>query len=242
MIFTTPALGSPHPPRHIAIIMDGNGRWAKERGWPRIKGHEQGSQSVRECLNACLEVGVEYLTLYAFSSENWKRPAIEVQGLMVLLEHYLTNKIAEMNGNGVRFNAIGRLEKLPEAVRRRLQKTISETAHNTKLTLTLALNYGGRDEIVDAVKTIAHQAVRGKIDPEAITEEIVAQNLYTADMPDPDLLVRTSGEHRLSNFLLWQLSYTEIYVTSKLWPDFNKEDLLVAIEDYQRRDRRFGGR
>ena len=228
------------PPRHIAIIMDGNGRWAKERGWARIKGHEQGSQSVRQCLDACLEAGVEYLTLYAFSSENWKRPALEVQGLMALLEHYLKNKVSEMNEHGIRFNAIGRLEKLPVAVQRRLQKAIADTAHNTKLTLTLAVNYGSRDEIVDAVKAIAEQVARGELSPEAITEEVVAKNLYTADMPDPDLLVRTSGEYRLSNFLLWQLSYAEIYVTSTLWPDFKKENLLAAIEDYKGRERRFG--
>lgn len=233
-----------HPqstPRHIAIIMDGNGRWAKERGWARIKGHEQGSRSVRECLDACLEAGVEYLTLYAFSSENWKRPKLEVQGLMLLLEQYLSNKIDEMNENGIRFKAIGRLHQLSPAIQQRLEKAISKTAHNTKLTLTLALNYGARNEIVDAVKAITQKAMRGEIDPEAITEDIVSQHLYTADMPDPDLFVRTSGEYRISNFLLWQLSYTEIYITLKLWPDFKKEDLLAAIEGYKNRERRFGG-
>ncbi len=229
------------PPRHIAIIMDGNGRWAQERGWARIKGHEQGSKSVRECLDACLEAGVEYLTLYAFSSENWKRPALEVRGLMLLLEQYLDNKIGEMNEHGICFNAIGRLEKLPQAVQKRLQKTIAATAHNKRLTLTLALNYGGRDEIVDAVKAIAQKAAQGEIDPTTITTDTVAAHLYTASMPDPDLFVRTSGEMRISNFLLWQLSYTEIYVTPKLWPDFKKADLLAAIEDYKGRKRRFGG-
>ena len=233
---TSPSL----PPRHIAIIMDGNGRWAKERGWARLKGHEQGAQSVQECLDGCLEAGVEYLTLYAFSSENWKRPKLEVQGLMLLLEHYLGNKIEEMNKNGIRFNAIGRLNELPSSVQQRLQKAIAATADNTKLTLTLALNYGARNEIVDAVKAIAQKAVRGEINLEAITEDFVSQHLYTRAMPDPDLFVRTSGEYRISNFLLWQLSYTEIYITQKLWPDFKKEDLLVAIEDFKKRERRFG--
>jgi undecaprenyl diphosphate synthase len=229
------------PPRHIAIIMDGNGRWAQERGWIRIKGHEQGAQSVEESLDACLEKGVEYLTLYAFSSENWKRPKLEVQGLMKLLEHYLGSKVEAMNKNGIRFHAIGRLNQLPTAIQKRLQKAMEATAHNKKLTLTLALNYGSRNEIIDAVKTIAHQSARGETNPEEITEEFFSQHLSTAGMPDPDLLVRTSGELRLSNFLLWQLSYAEIYVTPKRWPDFKKEDLLAAIEDYTRRERRFGG-
>ena len=228
------------PPCHIAIIMDGNGRWAKERGWPRIKGHEQGAHSVQHCIDACLEQGVEDLTLYAFSSENWKRPSLEVKGLMALLEHYLTNKIEEMHKHGVRFNAIGRLEKLPNAVQKRLKKAIEKTADCSRLHLTLALNYGGRDEIVDAVKAIAEQARDGTLTPENITQEVVANHLYTAGMPDPDLFVRTSGELRISNFLLWQLSYTEIYVTQKLWPDFKKEDLIKAIEEYQKRERRFG--
>jgi undecaprenyl diphosphate synthase len=229
------------PPRHIAIVMDGNGRWAKERGWIRIKGHEQGAQSVQECLTACLEVGVEYLTLYAFSSENWKRPQLEVQGLMLLLEQYLGNKIEEMNRNGIRFSAIGRLEELPRSVQRRLHKAIAATAHNKKLTLTLALNYGSRNEIVDAVKVIAQKVAHGTLDPKSINEELISEHLYTAGMPDPDLFIRTSGEYRISNFLLWQLSYSEITITPKLWPDFKKEDLLAAIEEYTSRERRFGG-
>ena len=228
-------------PRHIAIIMDGNGRWAKERGWPRLKGHEQGARSVQECLDACLEVGVEYLTLYAFSSENWKRPAIEVQGLMFLLEQYLGNKIEEMNENGIRFHAIGRLEELPVTVQERLQKAIAATAHNKKLTLTLALNYGSRNEIIDAVKAIAQKVAHGTLDPNSISEELISKHLYTGGMPDPDLFIRTSGEYRISNFLLWQLSYAEITITPKLWPDFKKEDLLAAIEEYTSRERRFGG-
>jgi undecaprenyl diphosphate synthase len=221
--------------------MDGNGRWAKERGWPRLKGHEQGARSVQECLDACLEVGVEYLTLYAFSSENWKRPAIEVQGLMFLLEQYLGNKIEEMNENGIRFHAIGRLKELPVTVQERLQKAIAATAHNKKLTLTLALNYGSRNEIIDAVKAIAQKVAHGTLDPNSISEELISKHLYTGGMPDPDLFIRTSGEYRISNFLLWQLSYAEITITPKLWPDFKKEDLLAAIEEYTSRERRFGG-
>jgi undecaprenyl diphosphate synthase len=229
------------PPCHIAIIMDGNGRWAKERGWIRIKGHEQGAQSVQESLDACLEAGVKYLTLYAFSSENWKRPKLEVQGLMTLLEHYLGNKVEEMNKNGIRFNAIGRLSELPPAIQKRLQKAIAATAHNNKLTLTLALNYGARAEIVDATKAIAQKVQQGTLLLENITETTINNHLYTASMPDPDLFIRTSGEYRISNFLLWQLSYTEIYVTQKFWPDFKKADLLMAIEDFKKRERRFGG-
>ncbi|MFZ4115892.1 MAG: isoprenyl transferase [Chthoniobacterales bacterium] len=228
-------------PRHIAIIMDGNGRWAQERGWARLKGHEQGAQSVQECLDACLEAGVEYLTLYAFSSENWKRPKLEVQGLMLLLEQYLGNKIEEMNKNGIRFNAIGRLAELPLTVQQRLEKAMRATAHNKKLTLTLALNYGARNEIIDAVKAVVDKAAHGKIISEQITEEFFSQHLYTTGMPDPDLFVRTSGEYRISNFLLWQLSYAEFYITETLWPDFKKKDLLEAIEDYKKRERRFGG-
>lgn len=229
------------PPRHIGIIMDGNGRWAKERGWIRLKGHEQGAQSVQESLDACLETGVEYLTLYAFSSENWKRPKLEVQGLMTLLEHYLGNKIEEMNNNGIRFHAIGRLHELPSSIQKRLQKAIDATAHNSKLTLTLALNYGARAEIVDATKMIAQKVQQGILSLEEITEEIIANHLYTAKMPDPDLFIRTSGEYRISNFLLWQLSYTELYITPQLWPDFKKADLLAAIKAFQKRERRFGG-
>jgi len=227
-------------PRHVAIIMDGNGRWAQERGWPRLKGHEQGAHSVQECLNACLEVGVEYLTLYAFSSENWKRPVIEVKGLMFLLEKYLGSKIEEMQKNGIRFFAIGRLEGLPKSVQEALHKAIAATADNKQLTLTLALNYGSRHEIVDALKAIADQVAFGKLDPEFINEELVSANLYTAGMPDPDLLIRTSGEYRISNFLLWQLSYAEMTIIPKLWPDFKKQDLLDVLEDYKKRKRRFG--
>lgn len=221
--------------------MDGNGRWAKERGWIRLKGHEQGAASVQESLEGCLEAGVSYLTLYAFSSENWKRPQLEVQGLMALLERYLGERVEEMNRNGVRFRAIGRLSELSLPIRKRLEKATEATQQNSRLTLTLALNYGGRAEIVDALQAIAGEVAQGRISPEAISEEKISEHLYTAGMPDPDLLIRTSGEYRLSNFLLWQLSYSELYVTPKLWPDFKKADLLAAIADYQQRERRFGG-
>lgn len=227
-------------PRHIAIIMDGNGRWACERGWPRLKGHEQGSLSVQRVADACMQAGVEYLTLYAFSTENWRRPAHEVSGLMLLLERFLAEKVAEMNENGVRLAAIGRTQDLPGPVKKRLDRAMAETAHNKRLTLTLALNYGGRDEIVEAAKAIAMSVHAGEIKPEAVTSELFASHLTTQGMPDPDLLIRTSGEMRLSNFLLWQLSYTEIHVTQKLWPDFGSEDLFAAIADYASRNRRYG--
>lgn len=189
---------------------------------------------------ACIEAGVEYLTLYAFSTENWRRPAHEVSGLMLLLEHFLSEKVAEMNRNGVRLATIGRTQSLPGPVRRRLERAIEETAQNHRLTLTLALNYGGRDEIVDAARAIANSIHDGILEPEEITEELFASHLSTQGMPDPDLLIRTSGEMRLSNFLLWQLSYTEIHVTQKLWPDFGPEDLFAAVTDYASRERRYG--
>lgn len=227
-------------PRHIAIIMDGNGRWARERGWPRLKGHEQGSIRVESICKACIEAGVEYLTLYAFSTENWRRPAHEVSGLMLLLERFLSEKVAEMNQNGVRLTTIGRTQDLPPPVRKRLEKAIADTFHNTRLILTLALNYGGRDEIVEAARSLAASVQSGEIAVEEISQEMFASRLTTQGMPDPDLLIRTSGEMRLSNFLLWQLSYTEIHVTQKLWPDFGSEDLLAAIADYASRHRRYG--
>ena len=231
----------PKVPRHVAIIMDGNGRWARERGWPRLKGHEKGSQTVHRICDACLEAGVEFLTLYAFSSENWNRPAHEVKGLMLLLEKFLADKVAEMNERGVRLATIGRTSLLPKAVRERLKRAVDDTSGNTNLILTLALNYGGRDEIVDAVRAISEEVRTGRLDPEVIDAAVVGSHLYTRGMPDPDLLIRTSGEMRLSNFLLWQLSYTEIHVTPKLWPDFGRDDLLAAIADFSTRDRRFGG-
>ena len=228
-------------PRHVAIIMDGNGRWAQRRGLPRLAGHEQGAKSIRECIDAAIESGVEYLTLYAFSSENWKRPAIEVQGLMRLLERFLQEKLQELNDAGVRLQAIGRLNELPEICQRKLSEAIASTSANSRLTLILALSYSGRTEMVDAIRSIARDALAGKLAEEDITETLFSKRLYTANFPDPDLLIRTSGEVRLSNFLLWQLSYTEIHVTSKLWPDFRKEDFLNALHDFSQRTRRYGG-
>jgi undecaprenyl diphosphate synthase len=228
-------------PRHVAIIMDGNGRWAQRRGLPRLAGHEQGAKSIRECINAAIESGVEYLTLYAFSSENWKRPAVEVQGLMRLLERFLEEKLQELNDADVRLQAIGRLGELPEICQRKLAEAIASTSANSRLTLILALSYSGRTEMVDAVRSIARDTIAGKLGEEDITEALFSKRLYTADFPDPDLLIRTSGEVRLSNFLLWQLSYTEIHVTSKLWPDFRKEDFLNALQDFSQRTRRYGG-
>ncbi len=228
-------------PRHVAVIMDGNGRWARERGLPRIQGHNQGSQAVGECVEACRDAGVEFLTLYAFSSENWKRPAAEVSALMLLLDRFLEEKTNEMVEKNVRLRAIGRLQDLPASCQKRLTRAIDATAANTRLTLTLALSYSGRAEIVDAVRSLVRDAGQGTLTEADVTPELIASRLYTHDIPDPDLLVRTSGELRLSNFLLWQLSYTEIHVTPKLWPDFTKADLFAAIADYNQRHRRFGG-
>lgn len=228
-------------PRHVAIIMDGNGRWAQKRLLPRLDGHEQGSKSIRECVEGAMEAGVEYLTLYAFSSENWKRPAAEVAGLMLLLERFLDEKLKEMLDEGVRLQTIGRTHELPEVCQKKLADAIRQTASNTKLTVILALSYSGRTEIVDAVKRIIVDVQEGKVPPDAITPEVFSEHLYTAGVPDPDLLIRTSGEMRVSNFLLWQLSYTEIHVTDKLWPDFRKADFLAALQDYAGRSRRFGG-
>ena len=228
-------------PRHIAVIMDGNGRWARERGLPRIEGHRRGSESVRACTTACMEAGVPYLTLYAFSKENWQRPADEVGALMLLLDRFLAERAAEIMERNIRLRAIGHLADLPDKARQRLEDTIAKSANNTALTLTLALSYGARTEIVDAARAIAREAQAGKLDPESIDEDTIASHLYTAGIPDPDLLVRTSGEMRISNFLLWQISYAEIVVTPKLWPDFAKEDLFAAMQEYARRSRRYGG-
>jgi undecaprenyl diphosphate synthase len=228
-------------PRHVAVIMDGNGRWAQQRGLPRLAGHEQGSKSIRQCVEACMEAGVEYLTLYAFSSENWKRPALEVNGLMLLLERFLQEKKEEMLREGVRLRAIGRLGDLPPVCQKKIAEVVEATAHNAKLNIILALSYSGRAEIIDAVKSIARDVAAGKLAEDRITPELFSGRLYTSEIPDPDLLIRTSGEMRISNFLLWQLSYTEIHVTKKLWPDFGKEDFFEALEDFRNRSRRFGG-
>lgn len=221
--------------------MDGNGRWAQQRGLPRLAGHEQGSKSIRQCVEACMEAGVEFLTLYAFSSENWKRPPIEVNGLMLLLERFLNEKKEEMLREGVRLRAIGRLDDLPPPCRKKLDEVVAATAGNSRLHVILALSYSGRTEILDAVKSIVRDAAAGTLAPSDVNPELLSSRLYTDGIPDPDLLIRTSGEMRISNFLLWQLSYTEIHVTKKLWPDFGKADFLEALEDFKSRTRRFGG-
>ena len=226
-------------PRHIAIIMDGNGRWARERNLPRIKGHEQGAESVRAVTEACVELGVEFLTVYAFSTENWKRPAAEVAALFVLLEHFIAQELPTLMKNNVRLAAIGRLHELPESCQHALTAAIAQTAANTATTLILALNYSGRTEIIDAVKALCADAAAGTLGD--VDQDAISARLYTAPYPDPDLLIRTSGEMRLSNFLLWQLSYTEIHVTEKLWPDFGKDDLRAAIAEFNKRQRRYGG-
>ncbi|GEP43481.1 isoprenyl transferase [Brevifollis gellanilyticus] len=228
-------------PRHIAIIMDGNGRWAKERSLPRTEGHRRGADSVRIITEACGELGVEYLTLYAFSSENWKRPKREVEALMKLLEQFLRSKTPEMMEQNVRLQAIGRLHDLPQSCQQQLHRSIEQTSQNTGLTLILALSYGGREEIIDGVKSLIDSVEKGHLDKGMIDTEVFSKHLYTRYYPDPDLLIRTSGEMRLSNFLLWQLSYTEFYITDTLWPDFGKPDLVKAIRSYENRHRRFGG-
>jgi undecaprenyl diphosphate synthase len=227
-------------PRHVAVIMDGNGRWAEKKRLPRIEGHKRGAKAVEECMTAAAEAGVEYLTLYAFSVENWTRPRGEIRALMELLRGTLVRYEAKMMEEGVRLQAIGRLGDLPEGVRGQLERTMERTAGGRRLTLVLALSYGGRVEIVDACRSLAQEVRAGRLEPEAIDEKAVAARLYTRDIPDPDLLIRTSGEMRVSNFLLWQLSYTELFISPVLWPDFRKKHFLEALEDYRRRQRRFG--
>ena len=227
-------------PQHIAIIMDGNGRWAKQQGEDRIFGHHEGVNSVREIVEAAAEVGVKYLTLYAFSTENWNRPKEEVDALMELLVATISLETPQLNKNGVKLEAIGNLKSLPESCYNELQTSINTTKNNTRLTLILALSYSSKWEITNSVKEIAAQVAAGKLDPNNITEETVSSFLCTTKYPDPELMIRTSGEHRISNFLLWQLAYTEFYFTDKLWPDFRKNDFYEAINDYQSRERRFG--
>lgn len=227
-------------PKHIAIIMDGNGRWANERGLPRVKGHEQGAATVRRITENCARRGVEELTLYAFSMENWKRPEKEVRFLMRLLERFLVRERKEIRKNGLRFRAIGRLDVLPEAVHRELDTTIRESESNTGMVLRLALNYGGRGEIVDAVKRIADEVRSGTLDPDAIDEAALSARMYDTSMSAPDLLIRTAGEYRISNFLLWHLSYSEIHVSNRCWPEFSDDDLDAAIRSYEGRVRKFG--
>ena len=228
------------PPAHVAIIMDGNGRWAKQRHLPRVEGHRNGVESVRAVVRAAGEAGVKYLTLYAFSVENWNRPKDEVDTLMKYLARFLKNEIGELNRNNVRLEVIGQIYRLPEFVQKQLEKTKAALAKNNGLTLILALSYGGRTEIVEAVREIASKVKRGAIEPAEINEQVIAQHLYTRPWPDPDLLIRTSGEMRVSNFLLWQISYAELVVTQTLWPDFRKAQFNEALEEYARRHRRFG--
>jgi len=227
-------------PGHVAIIMDGNGRWAEKRLMNRIKGHQAGAETVRRIVRTCREIGIPLLTLYAFSTENWQRPEIEVVTLMSLLKKFLDSERNEMIENNIRLNAIGQLESLPEDVRISLKRTMDLTGKNEGMILNLALSYGGRAEIVNMVKAIAGKARDGKMNPDSITPEIVADHLYTRGMPDPDLLIRTSGEMRISNFLLWQIAYTEIFITDTLWPDFGKDEFIKILIDFQRRERRFG--
>jgi len=227
-------------PRHIAIIMDGNGRWALDRKLPRIAGHKAGARAVRDIVTECGRLGVKALTLYSFSLENWKRPEDEISGLMSLYLEYLGKERQELLDNNVRFVQLGRREGLPVNVLAAMDDTIAATRHCTGLTLALALNYGSRAEITDAVQAIARKVQRGQLKPEQIDEQIISDHLYTAGLPDPDLLIRTAGEMRVSNYLLWQISYAEIHVTHKYWPDFGVEDLHVALRDYASRNRRFG--
>jgi undecaprenyl diphosphate synthase len=227
-------------PQHIAIVMDGNGRWAKKRGLPRVEGHRQGAESVRTIVRAAGELGIRYLSLYAFSMENWNRPKDEVDTLMKYLARYLKNEIGELDRNNVRLEAIGQIWRLPEFVQEQLKKSKAALAKNKGLTLILCLSYGGRTEIVDAVRAIAAKAKEGELDPAEINERTVGDHLYTRQWPDPDLLIRTSGEMRVSNFLLWQISYAEFVVTDTLWPEFRKPQFYAALEEYTRRHRRFG--
>jgi undecaprenyl diphosphate synthase len=228
------------PPAHIAIIMDGNGRWAKQRGLPRISGHKKGAESVKEAIEACIENSVSYLTLYAFSSENWNRPTNEVEGLMELLNFYLGKELKQLHENGIKLKVIGEKKLLSNKIKDKISKAEQLTANNNSLSLTIALSYGGRQEIVRAVNQIVKSSMDKKLDGNQIDENIFESFLYTSGIPDPDLLIRTSGEKRLSNFLLWQLAYTELFFTDVLWPDFKKEHVLEAINDFIKRERRYG--
>ena len=228
-------------PRHVAIIMDGNRRWAKQRGLPVLQGHRAGSRATRQVVEACVELGIPILTLYAFSTENWRRPSLEVQALLHLIEVTLKKERDELNANGVRVRHIGSKEGLPESLVRTLEETEEMTRNNSTLLLNVAINYGGRNELVRAVHSIAQKIKSGLLKPEDIDESVISAHLDTDGLPDPDLLIRTGNEWRISNFLLWQIAYTELYVTPTLWPDFNKREFLLALIDFQRRERRFGG-
>lgn len=227
---------SDNMPQHIAVIMDGNGRWAKKRGLPRLAGHQAGTENLRRVIRSCVELGIRYLSIYAFSTENWGRPKEEVEGLLKILESVIEKELTELNEEGVQLRHIGRLERLPAALRKKVEYAIDLTKNNTKLTVVVAFNYGGRDEIVYAVEQLIRQGAR----VEDISESLISQNLFTAGVPDPDLIIRTSGEMRLSNFLIWQAAYSEYFVTSTFWPDFDKEELQKAIDAYRQRSRRFG--
>jgi len=227
-------------PEHIAIIMDGNGRWARKRGLPRATGHKKGVDTVRIVVEACIKLGVKYLTLYTFSTENWKRPKNEITTLMKLMVRSLQTETNELHANGVRINTIGEIEALPDAVQNELSQAIEKTKNNDKLVLNLAVSYSGRWEITEAVKKIAQEYKDGKIDISDINDELISEHLTTAGMPDPDLMIRSGGEYRISNFLIWQIAYSELYVTKVLWPEFKCKNLIDAIKDYQKRERRFG--
>jgi undecaprenyl diphosphate synthase len=227
-------------PQHIAVIMDGNGRWAKQKGAARIFGHQHAVKSVRETVEGCAELGVKFLTLYAFSTENWTRPQAEVNALMSLLVNTISGEVKTLNKNGIRLQAIGDLKSLPTGCQKELSKAIDATANNTRMTLVLALSYSARWEIINAIKNIAVEIEKGNIKSDEVNDQLFEHYLCTANMPDPDLLIRTSGEMRISNFLLWQIAYSEIYITDTLWPDFRKEHLHAAIVNYQKRERRFG--
>lgn len=227
-------------PRHVAVIMDGNGRWATQRGLPRVAGHSEGVTAVRNVVRAAGELGIDFLTLYAFSSENWNRPRHEVSTLMSLLERSIDRELPELMARNVQFRVIGRRDGVPAAVRRRIEHVVLATSANTGLTLLMAFNYGGRDELIDACRSLARDVEAGRLRAEEIDEVRVSRALYTDGVPDPDLLIRTSGEMRVSNFLLWQIAYTELWVTPTLWPEFGARDLYLAIGHFQQRDRRFG--
>ncbi len=230
----------PNVPKHVAIIMDGNGRWAERRGFPRIKGHEAGVQRVEEIIRIAPKFGVKFLTFYTFSKENWNRPKLEVDFLMALLSRELDKKLEEFQKNNVIFRVIGKTEDLSAEVQRKIERNIRETSANTGLTVILALSYSSRVEIADACRAIAEKTVKGALKPEEINEKTISDHLYTSGIPDPDLLIRTSGEMRISNFLLWQISYSEFYVTEKCWPEFNETEFEKSLQEYQKRERRFG--
>ena len=227
-------------PRHVAVIMDGNGRWARGRHLPRVFGHRSGMTAVREVIEGSVEAGVEFLSLFAFSRENWERPASEVEALMDLLVEYVGREAEELSAKGVQVRVLGDLSRLTPAASEAVAEVMRRTAGNRRLVLNLFISYGARDEIVRAARALARDAAAGRLDPESITEDMVSARLYTADCPDPDLLIRTSGEQRISNFLLWQLAYSELFITNVLWPDFTRAELFAAIAEFQRRDRRYG--